>query len=134
MKPIEPAPSGAPDNGPHAEPSLPDLSRLFEPPTPGGSDPFAGQPEDPDPALEPEVGGRYQILEPIGEGGFGTVYRARQQYPVRREVALKLVKLGMDTRAVIARFEAERQALANAASRIGCARTLNRDSTFARLR
>ena len=54
---IEPAPSGVPDNGPHADPSLPDLSRLFEPPTPGGSDPFAGQPQDPDPALEPEVGG-----------------------------------------------------------------------------
>src|SRR5689334_11197035 len=55
---------------------------------------------------------RYELLEPLGEGGMGTVYRARQLVPVRREVALKLIKPGMDTRQVIARFEAERQALA----------------------
>jgi len=56
--------------------------------------------------------GRYRILETIGEGGFGTVYMAEQQEPVRRMVALKIIKLGMDTKQVIARFEAERQALA----------------------
>ena len=56
--------------------------------------------------------GRYSIVERIGEGGFGVVYRARQNHPIRREVALKIVKLGMDTRQVIARFESERQALA----------------------
>ena len=56
--------------------------------------------------------GPYQILEEIGAGGFGTVYRARQSEPVRREVALKVVKPGMDTREILARFEAERQALA----------------------
>ena len=56
--------------------------------------------------------GRYKILQEIGEGGFGTVYMAEQEYPVRRKVALKIIKLGMDTRHVIARFEAERQALA----------------------
>jgi eukaryotic-like serine/threonine-protein kinase len=56
--------------------------------------------------------GRYQLLEKIGEGGCGTVYMAEQLEPVRRRVALKIVKLGMDSNQVIARFEAERQALA----------------------
>ena len=56
--------------------------------------------------------GRYKLLQQIGEGGFGTVWMAEQQEPVRRRVALKIIKLGMDTREVIARFEAERQALA----------------------
>ena len=56
--------------------------------------------------------GRYKLLERIGEGGFGTVYMAEQVEPVQRKVALKIVKAGMDTREVIARFEAERQALA----------------------
>src|SRR4051812_6197379 len=58
------------------------------------------------------IGGRYRLLERIGEGGFGVVYLAEQDQPVRRKVALKVVKPGMDTRQVIARFEAERQALA----------------------
>jgi tetratricopeptide (TPR) repeat protein len=56
--------------------------------------------------------GRYRLHARIGEGGFGVVYRAEQDEPVRRTVALKIIKLGMDTRAVITRFEAERQALA----------------------
>ncbi|MHB9080189.1 MAG: protein kinase domain-containing protein [Pirellulaceae bacterium] len=56
--------------------------------------------------------GPYKLLQQIGEGGFGVVYAAEQQAPVRRKVALKIVKAGMDTREVIARFEAERQALA----------------------
>ncbi|WP_415909903.1 protein kinase domain-containing protein [Oleiharenicola sp. Vm1] len=56
--------------------------------------------------------GAYRLAAKIGEGGFGVVYRAEQERPVRREVALKIIKLGMDTRAVVARFEAERQALA----------------------
>ncbi len=56
--------------------------------------------------------GRYKLLEKIGEGGCGTVYMAEQEEPVRRRVALKIIKLGMDTRSVVARFEAERQALA----------------------
>jgi eukaryotic-like serine/threonine-protein kinase len=56
--------------------------------------------------------GRYKLLEQIGEGGFGVVFMAEQMQPVRRKVALKVIKPGMDTRQVIARFEAERQALA----------------------
>src|SRR6266446_2693830 len=56
--------------------------------------------------------GPYKLLEQIGEGGFGVVFMAEQQEPIRRKVALKVLKPGMDTRQVIARFEAERQALA----------------------
>ena len=56
--------------------------------------------------------GRYKLLEQIGEGGCGVVYVAEQEEPVRRRLALKVIKLGMDTRQVIARFDAERQALA----------------------
>jgi len=56
--------------------------------------------------------GRYRLVEKLGEGGVGIVYLAEQEEPVRRQVALKIIKLGMDTKQVIARFEAERQALA----------------------
>jgi hypothetical protein len=56
--------------------------------------------------------GRFKLLEKIGEGGMGVVYMAEQREPVVRKVALKIIKLGMDTRQVVARFEAERQALA----------------------
>jgi serine/threonine protein kinase len=56
--------------------------------------------------------GRYKLLQKIGEGGCGVVYEAEQEEPVRRRVALKIIKLGMETKSVIARFEAERQALA----------------------
>ena len=56
--------------------------------------------------------GRYRLLQRMGEGGCGVVYLAEQEEPVRRRVALKIIRLGMDTENVIARFEAERQALA----------------------
>ena len=56
--------------------------------------------------------GRYKLLEKIGEGGMAVVYMAEQERPIHRKVAFKIIKLGMDTRSVIARFEAERQALA----------------------
>jgi serine/threonine protein kinase len=56
--------------------------------------------------------GRYKLTEELGQGGFGTVWLAEQKEPVRRQVALKIINLGMDTRQVVARFEAERQALA----------------------
>src|SRR5690349_18006693 len=55
---------------------------------------------------------RYRLLQQLGEGGCGVVFLAKQETPVRRRVALKVVKPGMDTKSVIARFEAERQALA----------------------
>ena len=90
----------------------------------------AGQPRKPDPTAAtaamirfdppatPSIEGpgtrigRYKLLQQIGEGGCGTVFMAEQEEPVRRRVALKVIKLGMDTKSVIARFEAERQALA----------------------
>jgi hypothetical protein len=62
--------------------------------------------------LPGKVIGRYRLLEKIGEGGFGSVYVAEQMEPVRRKVALKIIKPGMDSRQVVARFEVERQALA----------------------
>ena len=66
-------------------------------------------------AAEPAPGtviGRYHLLQEIGRGGFGVVFMAEQREPVRRRVALKILKLGMDSREIVARFEAERQALA----------------------
>jgi serine/threonine protein kinase len=56
--------------------------------------------------------GRYRLMEQVGEGGMGTVFVAEQERPIRRRVAIKVIKPGMDSKAVIARFEAERQALA----------------------
>ena len=90
-----------------------------------------GQPDESSPVTEPAIKatmkldlpdaedeavgqtlGHYKLLEKVGEGGCGVVYVAEQTEPVRRHVALKVIKLGMDTKAVVARFEAERQALA----------------------
>jgi len=85
---------------------------LEEPPTGLSGNTDSTQPVS---ALNEKPGdkiGRYKLLEQIGEGGCGVVYMAEQLEPVRRRVALKVIKLGMDTKSVIARFEAERQALA----------------------
>ncbi len=76
---------------------------------------LAGEPPSRRRSSDEAVGqtiGRYKLLEKLGEGGCGVVYVAEQTEPVRRRVALKVIKLGMDTKAVVARFEAERQALA----------------------
>src|SRR6516225_12478767 len=82
---------------------------------------FMSQPATPERSVKPCVLptekpgdriGRYKLLEQIGEGGCGVVYVAEQEQPLRRRVALKIIKLGMDTKQVIARFDAERQALA----------------------
>jgi eukaryotic-like serine/threonine-protein kinase len=84
-------------------------------------DPLAGDATDllavrdrtePDPSKHPERIGPYKILDVLGEGGMGIVYLAEQHDPVRRRVAVKIIKAGMDTRPVVARFESERQALA----------------------
>ncbi len=77
------------------------------PPTDGAAAPVEPIPEGPGTRIGP-----YKLLEPIGEGGFGVVFMAEQEAPVRRRVALKVIKLGMDTKQVVARFEQERQALA----------------------
>src|ERR1700726_3902347 len=58
-----------------------------------------------------DVVGPYHLLQMIGQGGMGEVWLAEQKYPVRRRVTIKLIKMGMDTREVVARFESERQAL-----------------------
>lgn len=87
--------------------------------TPQGSDPGSVEERPPEAPSAPSVGessgnviDRYKLLEPLGEGGMGSVWLAEQSEPIRRRVALKVIKLGMDTKAVVARFEAERQALA----------------------
>jgi non-specific serine/threonine protein kinase/serine/threonine-protein kinase len=79
---------------------------LTHPPGPGLAEP------DPVGVVGALLAGRYKLLEVIGEGGMGTVWMAEQREPVKRLVAVKLIKPGMDSRAVLARFEAERQALA----------------------
>ena len=90
------------------------ISALTLPSTPGEAFSTEGAGSTNPPGEEP-IGsriGRYKLLEKIGEGGCGVVYLAEQEEPVRRHVALKIIKLGMETKSVIARFEAERQALA----------------------
>jgi WD40 repeat protein/tRNA A-37 threonylcarbamoyl transferase component Bud32 len=86
------------------------------PKRPASSEPLAVPsvvpPELPAVKTPAQMIGRYKLLEKIGEGGFGEVWMAEQREPVKRRVALKIIKLGMDTRQIVARFEAERQALA----------------------
>ncbi len=106
----------------------PDVGDFLEPPraspAEGGTGTFApdappadsAEPTADYPGREEQVGtvigGKYKLIEEIGEGGMGSVYMAQQTEPVKRAVAVKLIKAGMDSKAVLARFEAERQALA----------------------
>jgi serine/threonine protein kinase/WD40 repeat protein len=97
-----------------------EAGEFLESPAPGAEPSPAADPQTPravsetTPSIEKPGDriGRYKLLQQIGEGGCGVVYMAEQETPVRRKVALKVIKLGMDTKQVIARFEAERQALA----------------------
>src|SRR6476620_7852133 len=86
-----------------------DQASFLESPPPVGVAPTIDQPASESPGT---VIGPYKLIEPIGEGGMGAVWMAQQTEPVKRLVALKLIKPGMDSKQVIARFEAERQALA----------------------
>src|SRR5437016_14330668 len=95
------------------DPPLPEITTPMGGATAGGLFGMAGGGMS-DPSLPEQAGemiGPYKLREQIGEGGFGTVWVADQEHPVRRRVALKIIKLGMDTKEVIARFEQERQAL-----------------------
>jgi serine/threonine protein kinase len=86
---------------------------MLDRPTPADPPSGATGAYTPDPAGEPGTRiGPYKLLQPTGECGMGVVWMAEQEQPVRRRVALKVVKPGMDSRQVLARFEAERQALA----------------------
>jgi serine/threonine protein kinase len=78
----------------------------------GGADALVATVDEPIRERPGTVIGPYKLMEQIGEGGMGLVFVAEQQQPVRRKVALKVIKPGMDTRQVVARFEAKRQALA----------------------
>jgi non-specific serine/threonine protein kinase/serine/threonine-protein kinase len=93
--------------GPDDKPSTPDLLDVRR-----GAEYFANILAAVRDGANPTKIGRYFIEQQIGEGGMGSVYKAEQREPIRRTVAIKVIKLGMDTRQVIARFESERQALA----------------------
>jgi tetratricopeptide (TPR) repeat protein len=110
---FDPEPAAPPPAGTHlpattATVSRPDLGAVEAPVTVAHRP--AGRP--PEAAVGTVIGGRYTLLRVIGEGGMGSVYLAEQTEPVRRQVALKLIKGGRDSGVVLARFEAERQALA----------------------
>jgi eukaryotic-like serine/threonine-protein kinase len=85
----------------------PDHGAPVSPESPAEGTPLAGPPPD-----DPRYIGPYHLLRVLGQGGMGVVYEAEQSEPVRRRVALKIIKLGLDTREFVARFETERQALA----------------------
>ena len=102
-------------------------SFLQEPPAAAGPPPSMSRPSPKRPGT---VIGPYKLLQQIGEGGMGTVFMAEQTQPVQRKVALKVIKPGMDSRQVIARFEAERQALAMM-DHVNIARVLDAGATEA---
>ena len=99
-----------------ADPHTADATQSVSSPRPGGivdDGPILDRPKDNGLNLiDTIIADRYKLRQEIGEGGMGTVYLAEQLRPIRRQVALKLIKPGMDSRNVLARFESERQALA----------------------
>ena len=106
---------GGPDHDLTGDPLDRGLAAAFGPGPPAAPGPTAAfRPEDtpPDSLIGSIIAGRYKLRQEIGEGGMGSVYLAEQTQPVKRQVALKLIKPGMDSRTVLARFESERQALA----------------------
>jgi serine/threonine protein kinase/Tfp pilus assembly protein PilF len=106
--PPDPGHDGDPASQSFPDPTIDgDETVPFEAPGTAGDDPAGSRPMG-----TPRTIGPYRILAVLGEGGMGSVYLAEQRHPVRRKVALKVIKLGMDTKAVMARFESERQALA----------------------
>src|SRR5689334_162809 len=94
---------------------MPDLPHIrpTDPDEPDHTGPYHGTPTPVLSAVRPGVviAGKYKLLEQLGEGGMGAVWMAQQTEPVKRLVAVKLIKAGMDSKSVLARFEAERQAL-----------------------
>src|SRR5262245_28825667 len=105
-----------------------DGERSFLESSPVGPDEIPTAAWSPSPEGPGTVIGPYKLLEQIGEGGMGTVWMAQQTEPITRLVAIKLIKAGMDSRQVIARFEAERQALA-LMDHANIARVLEADTT-----
>ena len=103
-----------PDEFEEPSESLPpdELDRVLERAFRADADGSTGRKPGGEPWETPEQIGSFKILKVLGEGGMGTVYLAEQQEPVRRRVALKVIKLGMDSKQVLRRFELERQALA----------------------
>src|SRR5262249_46689251 len=103
-----------PDGRIEPPPPKPDLTACFDPVTRTAADGVADNTSDHTSRLDvgSMLAGKYKLIEEIGEGGMGTVWMAQQTEPVQRTVAVKLIKAGMDSKAVLARFEAERQALA----------------------
>src|SRR6202043_4012290 len=87
----------------------PQVGGFLEQAAPGVTNPDVADPRE---GVGSVIAGRYKLIEAIGEGGMGTVFMAQQTEPVKRLVAVKLIKSGMDSAQVIARLEAERQALA----------------------
>jgi eukaryotic-like serine/threonine-protein kinase len=94
------------------EPATASTTPPGEAPPPAAGETTAPPDGQPAEGVGSHLAGKYKLVEEIGEGGMGTVFLAQQTAPVKRAVAVKVIKAGMDTRAVLARFEAERQALA----------------------